>query len=47
VWSIFQSVGLGQPRYDSLGRHLATVFTLVVIAGFAAVPLSVLTGILK
>jgi succinate dehydrogenase / fumarate reductase cytochrome b subunit len=47
VWSIFQSLGLSQPRYGSVGRAVATVFTLVVIAGFAAVPLSVLAGILK
>jgi len=47
VWSMFQSVGLSQPRYDSFARRLATVFTLVVVAGFAAIPISVLAGILR
>lgn len=47
VWSLFQTLGASQPRYGSLGRWVATVFTLVVVSGFAAVPLSVLTGVVK
>ena len=47
VWSLFQTLGASQPRYDSLGRRVATVFTLVVVLGFAAVPLSVLAGVVK
>lgn len=47
VWSLFQTLGASQPRYHSLGRRVATVFTLVVTLGFAAVPLSVLAGIVK
>ena len=47
IWSLFQTLGASQPRYDSLGRRVATVFTLVVVLGFAAVPLSVLAGVVK
>lgn len=47
VWSLFQTLGAGQPRYSSFGRHFATVFTLVVVLGFIAVPLSVLAGVVK
>ena len=44
IWSLFQTLGASQPRYGSLGRQVATVFTLVVVLGFAAVPLSILVG---
>jgi succinate dehydrogenase / fumarate reductase cytochrome b subunit len=47
VWSMFQSLGVSQPRYRSFGRRFATGFTLVVVLGFAAVPLAVLAGVLK
>ena len=47
VWSLFQTLGVGAPRYESLGRRFATGFTIVVIGGFAAVPLSVLLGIIR
>ena len=47
IWSLFQTLGAGQPRYNSLGRHVATVFTLVVVLGFSAVPLAVLARIVK
>jgi succinate dehydrogenase / fumarate reductase, cytochrome b subunit len=47
VWSLFQTLGVSQARYGSLGRRVATVFTLVVTLGFVAVPLAGLAGILK
>jgi succinate dehydrogenase / fumarate reductase cytochrome b subunit len=47
IWSLFQTLGVGQARFGSYGRHLATAFTVVVVIGFAAVPISVLAGILK
>jgi succinate dehydrogenase / fumarate reductase cytochrome b subunit len=47
VWSMFQTLGSSQPRYESFGRKFATAFTIVVCAGFAAVPIAVLAGILK
>jgi len=47
VWSLFQTLGARQARYASFGRKFATVFTLVVVLGFAAVPLSVLAGLVK
>jgi succinate dehydrogenase / fumarate reductase cytochrome b subunit len=47
VWSTFQTLGASQPRYRSLGRRFATGFTLVVVLGFAAIPLAVLAGVLK
>jgi succinate dehydrogenase / fumarate reductase, cytochrome b subunit len=47
VWSLFQTLGANQPRWHSFGRRVATGFTLVVVLGFSAVPLAVLTGFLK
>ena len=47
IWSLFQTLGASQPRYHSLGRRVATVFTLVVVLGFAAIPLSILAGVVK
>jgi succinate dehydrogenase / fumarate reductase cytochrome b subunit len=47
VWSLFQSVGISQPRYDSFARRLATLFTIVVVVGFVIVPLAVLAGVLR
>ena len=46
VWSLFQTLGVGAPRYESLGRRIATGFTIVVAGGFAVVPLAILLGIL-
>ncbi len=42
TWSLFQTLGGNQPRYRSPGRTFATVFTVVVVLGFAAVPLAIL-----
>lgn len=47
VWSVFQSLGVGSPRYNSMGRQFATGFTILVIGGFAAVPLAILVGLLR
>jgi len=47
VWSLFQSLGISQPRYESFARRLATVFTIVVVAGFALIPVAILAGFLK
>jgi succinate dehydrogenase / fumarate reductase cytochrome b subunit len=47
IWSMFQSLGLSQPRHESLARRVATLFTIAVAGGFAAVPLAVLAGWLK
>ena len=47
IWSLFQTLGASQPRYDSLGRKVATVFTIVVVLGFSAVPISILAGLVK
>ncbi len=47
IWSMFQTIGCHQPRYSSLGRKVATVFTVIVAGGFSAVPIGILLGLLK
>jgi succinate dehydrogenase / fumarate reductase cytochrome b subunit len=47
IWSVFQTLGSAQPRYGSLGRKVATVFTVLVVGGFATVPIAVLAGLVK
>ena len=47
VWSLFQTLGADQPRYGSLGRRFATAFTVVVVLGFASVPIAVVAGLVK
>src|SRR5512135_516112 len=42
IWSMFQTLGVGEARYRSFGRRFATIFTLLVVLGFAAVPLTIL-----
>jgi succinate dehydrogenase / fumarate reductase cytochrome b subunit len=46
VWSMFQSVGVNNPRFNRWRRHLASGFTIVVIGGNLTFPLAVLTGII-
>jgi succinate dehydrogenase / fumarate reductase cytochrome b subunit len=43
VWSMFQSVGVNNPKTDRFFHRLATIATLAIVIGFIAVPLAVLT----
>ena len=47
IWSMFQSVGFSHPRYTPLIKKFAAVFSWILIAGFIAVPISVLAGIVR
>ncbi len=47
VWSLFQTLGSSQPRHRSFGRWFATIFTLLVVLGFTAVPLAIFSGAVK
>jgi succinate dehydrogenase / fumarate reductase, cytochrome b subunit len=47
LWSLFQTLGVGHPRYNGWLKNAARVFAVVIGAGFVAVPLGVLTGIVK
>lgn len=47
VWSVFQTLGVGHPRYSAALKTLAKVFAFVIGAGFVSVPLGVLTGVIR
>jgi succinate dehydrogenase / fumarate reductase cytochrome b subunit len=47
AWSMFQSVGINHPRHTPILKKAAVVVAIVLVAGFSAVPLSVLLGWVK
>jgi succinate dehydrogenase / fumarate reductase cytochrome b subunit len=47
IWSMFQSVGISHPRYTPWIKKFSGVFAWVLIAGFIAVPISVLAGLVR
>jgi succinate dehydrogenase / fumarate reductase cytochrome b subunit len=47
AWSIFQSLGVNNPRLNPLRRALATVITVVVVAGNVSFPIMVQAGIIS
>ncbi len=42
-----QTLGLNHPRYNAWRRRIALAFSVVVAGGFVAVPIAVLTGVLR
>jgi succinate dehydrogenase / fumarate reductase cytochrome b subunit len=47
TWSLFQTLGLLNSRIDKYVRTGGLLLAVVIVAGFAAVPLSVLFGLLS
>jgi succinate dehydrogenase / fumarate reductase cytochrome b subunit len=47
VWSMFQSLGINHPKYNRLIRGVAIFFTIIVVSGFIAIPVGVLSGIIS
>lgn len=47
AWSMFQSLGLNHPRYNAYRNTFALTLATILAAGFSAVPIAVLTGIVK
>jgi succinate dehydrogenase / fumarate reductase cytochrome b subunit len=47
VWSLFQSMGWSNPRFNKWRRHLAAGFTTIVVAGNVSFPLAVMFKIVE
>ncbi len=47
AWSLFQSLGVNNQRFNRFRRTFATSFTIIVVAGFLTVPLGVQLGIIS
>lgn len=45
VWSLFQSLGWNNPRFNAWRRHIAIGFTTIVVAGNISFPIMVLAGV--
>jgi len=46
VYSMFQSLGINNPNYNSLRRGLATALAIIILIGNISFPIAVLTGII-
>lgn len=44
TWSMFESLGINNAKYNRLIRVLATVLTVIVVVGFISIPVAVLLG---
>ncbi len=47
AWSLFQSLGLANPRYDIWRRWLAAALAIAILIGNSAIPIAVQLGILQ
>lgn len=47
IWSLFQTLGVNHPHVNGIRRGLARVLAVGLSVGFAAVPLAVITGLLR
>jgi succinate dehydrogenase / fumarate reductase cytochrome b subunit len=47
IYSMFQTLGLAHPRYTPRIKGTARVIALVYFAGFSAIPVAVLSGVLS
>ena len=44
LWSMFQSLGLNHPRHTPVLKQAALWITIIIIAGYISIPISVLAG---
>lgn len=47
VWSLFQSLGINNRRFNHWRRGLAVGFTVIVVGGNLTFPIAVLTGVIS
>jgi succinate dehydrogenase / fumarate reductase cytochrome b subunit len=47
TWSLFQSMGWNNPRFNSWRRWIATGFATVIVVGNVSFPIAVLAGIIE
>lgn len=45
VWSLFQSMGWNNPRFNEWRRGIATAFATIIVVGNVSFPIAVLAGI--
>ena len=47
VWSLFQSMGWNNPRFNKWRRHLATGIATVIVVGNVSFPIMALAGVIE
>lgn len=47
AWSIFQSMGWNNPRFNNWRRGFATAFATIIVVGNVSFPIAVIAGIVK
>ena len=47
VWSMFQTLGLINPKSDKIIHRLAAIATLAIVIGFVSIPVAVLAGLIS
>jgi succinate dehydrogenase / fumarate reductase, cytochrome b subunit len=47
LWSMFQSIGIHQPRHTAALQKAALVIALLIVLGYISIPISVLLGLVK
>lgn len=47
LWSMFNSVGLNHPRFNSWRRYFATAFALIIALGNISIPLFIMIGVVR
>lgn len=47
IWSMFQSLGLNNPKYNTYWKNLAVVITGIVVVGNIVMPLAVFLGFVR
>jgi succinate dehydrogenase / fumarate reductase cytochrome b subunit len=47
AWSMFQTLGFNHPRYTPLLKRFAQVISIALFAGFSAIPISIITGLVR
>jgi succinate dehydrogenase / fumarate reductase cytochrome b subunit len=47
VWSMFQSLGLNNPKADTILHRLAVIAALAITIGFIVIPVAVLAGLIS
>jgi succinate dehydrogenase / fumarate reductase cytochrome b subunit len=47
LWSACQTLGINHPRYNHLRRAAAGTLTVLIVAGFIAIPVAVQAGVLR
>jgi succinate dehydrogenase / fumarate reductase cytochrome b subunit len=45
AWSLFQSLGWNNPRFNDLRRQFAVAFAAIILIGNVSMPVAVLAGI--